>query len=34
MEVVAGNAESFSQTIAKGLVTLAKIAEEANIKFE
>jgi tripartite-type tricarboxylate transporter receptor subunit TctC len=34
MEVVAANAESFSRTIAKGLVTLAQIAKEANIKFE
>ena len=32
MEVVGGSAETFSSTILQGLVTLAKVAEAANIK--
>jgi tripartite-type tricarboxylate transporter receptor subunit TctC len=34
MEVVAANAEEFSRIISKGLVTLADVAERANVKFE
>jgi tripartite-type tricarboxylate transporter receptor subunit TctC len=34
MEVVAANAEDFSRIISKGLVTLADVAEKANVKFE
>jgi tripartite-type tricarboxylate transporter receptor subunit TctC len=34
MEVVAANADDFSRIISKGLVTLADVAEKANVKFE
>jgi tripartite-type tricarboxylate transporter receptor subunit TctC len=34
MEVVAGSAEMFSRTISHGLITLAKVAEAANMKFQ
>ena len=34
MEVVAATAADFSRIISKGLVTLADVAEKANVKFE
>jgi tripartite-type tricarboxylate transporter receptor subunit TctC len=34
MEVVGASAESFSRTISQGLVTLARVAEAANVKFD